>query len=71
MSLLSANLYPASMALTGNPIKLSISSSSRATYTISADGKEIFTGSGEGDFFVFLQDILADVVQPAQLYNES
>jgi hypothetical protein len=59
------------MALTGNPIKLSISSSSRATYTISADGKEIFTGSGEGDFFVFLQDILADVVRPAQLYNES
>ncbi|MCS2864877.1 hypothetical protein NXW13_13795 [Bacteroides thetaiotaomicron] len=71
MSLLSVNIYPASMALTGNPIKLSISSSSRATYTISADGKEIFTGSGEGDFFVFLQDILADVVRPAQLYNES
>lgn len=71
MSLLSVNIYPASMALTGNPIKLSISSSSRATYTVSADGKEIFTGSGEGDFFVFLQDILADVVRPAQLYNES
>ena len=68
MSLLSVNIYPASMALTGNPIKLSISSSSRATYTISADGKEIFTGSGEGDFFVFLQDILADVIATGYNY---
>ena len=68
---LTANIYPANMALTGNPIKLSINSSSLATYTILVGEKEIFTGSGEGNFFVFIQDILADIVQPAVLHNES
>jgi hypothetical protein len=32
---LTANISPANMALTGNPIKLSINSSSLATYIIS------------------------------------
>lgn len=59
------------MALTGNPIRLSIDSSSLATYAISVGEKEMFTGSGEGNFFVFIQDVLADLVHPAQLYNES
>ena len=68
---LSATISPANMALTGNPIKLSINSSSLATYTILVGEKEIFTGSGEGNFFIFIQDILASVVQPAQLYNEA
>lgn len=68
---LSANITPTNMALAGNPIKLSINSSSLATYTISVGEQTIFTGSGEGDFFVFIQDILADIVQPTQLYNES
>ena len=68
---LTANISPANMALTGNPIKLSINSSSLATYTILVGEQTIFTGSGEGNFFVFIQDILADIVQPAQLYNES
>lgn len=68
---LTANIYPAQMALTGNPIKLSINSSSLATYVISVGDKEIFTGSGEGNFFVFIQDILASLVQPAQLYNDA
>ena len=68
---LTANISPSNMALTGNPIKLSINSSTLATYVISVGEQEIFTGSGEGDFFVFIQDILAEIVQPAQLYNES
>lgn len=68
---LTANISPANMALTGNPIKLSINSSSLATYIISIGNQEIFTGSGEGNFFIFIQEILANVVQPAQLYNES
>lgn len=67
---LTANISPANMALTGNPIKLSINSSSLATYTILVGEQTIFTGSGEGNF-VFIQDILADIVQPTQLYNES
>lgn len=68
---LTANISPTNMALIGNPVKLSINSSSLATYTISVSEQIIFTGSGEGDFFVFIQDILADIVQPQQLYNES
>lgn len=68
---LTANIYPANMALTGNPIKLSINSSSLATYTILVGEKEIFIGSGEGNFFIFIQDILADIVQPAVLHNDS
>ena len=59
------------MALTGNPVKLSINTTSLAVYKISIGDKDIFTGSGEGNFFVFIQDILATVVRPAQLYNES
>lgn len=70
MSLI-ASISPANMALTGNPIKLSINSSSLAIYKILVGEQEIFTGSGEGDFFVFIQDILSDIVQPAKLYNES
>ena len=50
---LTANISPANMALTGNPIKLSINSSSLATYTILVGEQTIFTGSGEGNFFVF------------------
>lgn len=53
---LTANISPANMALTGNPIKLSINSSSLATYTILVGEQTIFTGSGEGNFFVFIQD---------------
>lgn len=68
---LTANISPNNMALVGNPIKLSINSSSLAAYVISVGEQEVFTGSGEGNFFVFIQDILAEVVQPAQLYNES
>ena len=68
---LKANIYPATMALAGNPIKLSISTTSLATFTLSESGKTIYTGSGEGDFSVFIQDILAAILQPVMLYNES
>lgn len=68
---LSANIYPATMALTGNPIKLTINTSSYVTYTIKDGDNLIYTGSGEGSFFVFIQDLLSTTVQPATLYNES
>lgn len=67
---LTANIYPATMALTGNPIKLTIQSSSPAIYTIKNGDVDIYTGNGEGNFFVFIQDILATLVSPATLYNE-
>lgn len=68
---LTANIYPATMALTGNPIKLTINTTSLATFTIKEGEATIYTGSGEGDFFVFIQDILAAILHPANLYNES
>ena len=68
---LTANIYPATMALTGNPIKLSVNTTSLATYVIKEGHNIVYTGSGEGDFSIFIQDILAAIVQPATLYNES
>lgn len=68
---LTANIYPATMALTGNPIKLTINTTSLATFTIREGESIIYTGSGEGDFAVHIQDILAAILQPANLYNES
>lgn len=68
---LTARTYPAAMALTGNPIKLSINTSSLVTYTIKDGEQVIYVGSGEGDFSVFIHDILAATLQPATLYNES
>ena len=68
---LTANIYPATMALTGNPIRLSVNTTSLATYVIKEGDNTVYTGSGEGDFSVFIQDILAAIVQPTTLYNES
>ena len=68
---LTANIYPATMALTGNPIRLSVNTTSLATYVIKERDNTVYTGSGEGDFSVFIQDILAAIVQPTTLYNES
>lgn len=60
---LSANIFPRTMALSGNPIRLDITSSSPVTYVIQ-DGKEIvFEGSGEkGDFYVFIDEILSAIL---------
>ncbi len=68
---LTARTYPATMALTGNPIKLSIDSTSLATYTLKHGNETIYTGSGEGSFSVFVQDILSATLQPTTLHNES
>ena len=68
---LTANIYPATMALTGNPIRLSVNTTSLATYVIKEGDNTVYTGSGEGNFSVFIQDILAAIVQPTTLYNES
>jgi hypothetical protein len=68
---LSANIYPATMALVGNPVKLTVNTTSSVVYTIHEGDVEIYTGSGEGVFYVFIQDVLATVMQPVRLYNES
>ena len=50
---LTANIYPSTIALAGNPIKLTINSSSVVSYTIRQADRTIFSGSGEGEFSVF------------------
>lgn len=68
---LTANIYPSTIALVGNPIKLTINSSSVVSYTIRQADRTIFSGSGEGEFSVFLQDILSGILSPKHLLNES
>lgn len=51
---LTANIYPSTIALAGNPIKLTINSSSVVSYIIRQADRTIFSGSGEGEFSVFL-----------------
>lgn len=68
---LTANIYPSTIALAGNPIKLTINSSSVVSYTIRQADRTIFSGSGEGEFSVFLQDILSGILSPKHLLNES
>lgn len=60
---LNANISPRTMALSGNPIKLDISSSSPVTYTIYDGDSQIFEGSGEeGSFYVFIDEILDSIM---------
>ena len=68
---LTANIYPSTIALAGNPIKLTINSSSVVSYIIRQADRTIFSGSGEGEFSVFLQDILSGILSPKHLLNES
>ena len=68
---LTANIYPSTIALVGNPIKLTINSSSVVSYTIRQADRTIFSGSGEGEFSVVLQDILSAILSPKHLLNES
>lgn len=68
---LTANIYPSTIALAGNPIKLTINSSSVVSYIIRQTDRTIFSGSGEGEFSVFLQDILSGILSPKHLLNES
>ncbi|XUU37262.1 hypothetical protein ACRHG2_09470 [Bacteroides fragilis] len=68
---LTANIYPSTIALAGNPIKLTINSSSVVSYTIRQADRTIFSGNGEGEFSVFLQDILSGILSPKHLLNES
>lgn len=59
------------MALSGNPIKLEITSSSPVNYTIRDKGNIVFEGSGEdGSFFVFLDEILAAILSPTRYTGE-
>ena len=55
---LKVNIYPTGNAFTRNPIFLSVSSSSMATYSIRMNNEEIFKGNGIGEFRVNIVEIV-------------
>ena len=55
---LKVNIYPTGNAFTRNPIFLSVSSSSMATYSIRMNNEEIFKGNGIGEFRVNIAEIV-------------
>ena len=55
------NLYPQNNAFTRNPIVISVSAPTLATYKVYADGNLMFTGNGIGDFTVNISEILETV----------
>lgn len=66
---LTASLTPSSKVLIGNPLRLTIASDTVCRYTISVEGTAVYTGSGQGSFFVFLQDIIAPYLTPQLCHN--
>lgn len=68
---LSANIFPRTMALSGNPIRLDIVSTSPVTYTITAGKEVIFEGSAEeGNLAVFIDEILSAIVGPTRFTGQ-
>ena len=64
---LSASIFPRTMALCGNPVRLDITSSTPVSYLIKSDGNTIFEGSGEsGSFNIFINEILASFLSPTR-----
>lgn len=64
---LSANIFPRTMALSGNPIRLDIVSSSPVTYTITVGSEVIYEGSvEEGNLGIFIDEILSAIVEPTR-----
>lgn len=62
---LTASISPRTMALSGNPIRLDITSSAPVSYNIKSGTEIVFSGSGEaGSFFVHINEILSSMVSP-------
>lgn len=68
---LTATIYPRTMALSGNPIRLDINSSTPVSYIIRDRDDIIYEGSGaEGNFNVFIDEILAAILSPTKFTGE-
>lgn len=68
---LNVNILPRTMALSGNPIRLDIDSSSPVSYEIQDGEETIFEGSGEeGTFHVFIDEILSAILSPTRYVGE-
>ena len=66
---LSVMITPGSRVLAGNPIKMTVASDSKVTYSIAAAGEVLYTGSGIGSFGVFINDIVEGAMSAQLMYN--
>ena len=67
---LKVNIYPTGNAFTRNPIFLSVSSYSMATYSIRMNNEEIFKGNGIGEFRVNIAEIVETGITGTQILPE-
>ena len=68
---LKANIYPTGNAFTRNPIFLSVSSSSMATYSIRMNNEEVFKGNGIGEFRVNIAEIVETGITDARILSDN
>ena len=67
---LKVNIYPTGNAFTRNPIFLSVSSYSMATYSIRMNNEEVFKGNGIGEFRVNIAEIVETGITGARILSE-
>lgn len=67
---LKVNIYPTGNAFTRNPIFLSVSSCSMATYSIRMNNEEVFKGNGIGEFRVNIAEIVETGITGTQILPE-
>lgn len=68
---LKVNIYPTGNAFTRNPIFLSVSSSSMATYSIRMNNEEVFKGNGIGEFRVNIAEIVETGITVARILSDN
>lgn len=68
---LKVNIYPTGNAFTRNPIFLSVSSSSMATYSIRMNNEEVFKGNGIGKFRVNIAEIVETGITDARILSDN
>ena len=68
---LKVNIYPTGNAFTRNPIFLSVSSSSMATYSIRMNNEEIFKGNGIGEFRVNIAEIVETGITDVRILSDN
>lgn len=68
---LKVNIYPKGNAFTRNPIFLSVSSSSMATYSIRMNNEEVFKGNGIGEFRVNIAEIVETGITDVRILSDN
>lgn len=68
---LKVNIYPTGNAFTRNPIFLSVSSYSMATYSIRMNNEEIFKGNGIGEFCVNIAEVVETGIASTQILPDN